>query len=122
MEILDDIYGATVKGSYKDIEELVKSAVDGGEHPNDIVNKALSPAMIEVGDKFGTGELYMPDMLLSAKAMQTAMGILKPLLKADESLKPALRQHGLLTRDSRVKERKKAGLKRARKAPQYTKR
>ncbi|HUU08628.1 MAG TPA: 30S ribosomal protein S9 [Dehalococcoidales bacterium] len=49
-------------------------------------------------------------------------GIARALLKADESLKPVLRQNGLLTRDSRVKERKKPGLKRARKAPQYTKR
>jgi small subunit ribosomal protein S9 len=40
----------------------------------------------------------------------------------DESLKPVLRGAGLLTRDPRVKERKKPGLKRARKAPQYTKR
>jgi small subunit ribosomal protein S9 len=51
-----------------------------------------------------------------------SLGIARALLKADESLKPTLRQNGLLTRDSRVKERKKAGLKRARKAPQYTKR
>lgn len=49
-------------------------------------------------------------------------GIARALVRADESLRPVLRQHGLLTRDSRVKERKKAGLKRARKAPQYTKR
>jgi len=49
-------------------------------------------------------------------------GIARALLKADENLKPVLRQNGLLTRDSRVKERKKPGLKRARKAPQYTKR
>ena len=49
-------------------------------------------------------------------------GIARALVKADESLKPVLRQHGLLTRDSRAKERKKPGLKRARKAPQYTKR
>jgi small subunit ribosomal protein S9 len=49
-------------------------------------------------------------------------GIARALVKADERLKPVLRQSGLLTRDSRVKERKKAGLKRARKAPQYTKR
>jgi small subunit ribosomal protein S9 len=46
----------------------------------------------------------------------------RALVKADESLKPALRSAGLLTRDSRMKERKKPGLKRARKAPQYTKR
>ncbi|MEE8418874.1 MAG: 30S ribosomal protein S9 [Dehalococcoidales bacterium] len=51
-----------------------------------------------------------------------AHGIARALVKADENLKPALRQGGMLTRDSRVKERKKPGLKRARKAPQYTKR
>ena len=49
-------------------------------------------------------------------------GIARALLKVDESFRPTLRQYGLLTRDSRVKERKKPGLKRARKAPQYTKR
>jgi len=85
MPILDDIYSATAKGNYKDIKELVKKAVDGGEHPKNIVEKALSPAMIEVGDKFGEGVLYMPDMLLSAKTMQTAMEVLKPLLKGDEA-------------------------------------
>ena len=49
-------------------------------------------------------------------------GIARALVKADEGFKLVLRQNGLLTRDSRVKERKKPGLKRARKAPQYTKR
>lgn len=49
-------------------------------------------------------------------------GIARALVEADESLKPILRQNGLLTRDPRVKERKKPGLRRARKAPQYTKR
>ncbi|MFH1003748.1 MAG: 30S ribosomal protein S9 [Chloroflexota bacterium] len=49
-------------------------------------------------------------------------GIARALVQADETLKKVLRQNGLLTRDSRAKERKKPGLKRARKAPQYTKR
>ncbi len=51
-----------------------------------------------------------------------SLGIARALVTADETLKPILRQNGLLTRDPRVKERKKPGLKRARKAPQYTKR
>jgi small subunit ribosomal protein S9 len=51
-----------------------------------------------------------------------AHGISRALVNADERFKTALRQSGLLTRDAREKERKKAGLKRARKAPQYTKR
>jgi small subunit ribosomal protein S9 len=50
------------------------------------------------------------------------LGIARALLKADPELRPVLRKGGFLTRDSRVKERKKPGLKRARKAPQYTKR
>ena len=58
----------------------------------------------------------------SGQAGAIAHGIARALLKADESLRPVLRKHGLLTRDPRVKERKKYGLKRARKAPQYTKR
>jgi len=51
-----------------------------------------------------------------------AHGISRALVRADERFKPMLRQNGLLTRDARAKERKKPGLRRARKAPQYTKR
>jgi len=49
-------------------------------------------------------------------------GLARALLKSDPELRPVLRKGGFLTRDARVKERKKPGLKRARKAPQYTKR
>jgi len=49
-------------------------------------------------------------------------GISRALVDINENFKGPLRQHGLLTRDPRIKERKKYGLKRARKAPQYTKR
>ncbi len=49
-------------------------------------------------------------------------GVARALVRADEEYKPALRRAGYLTRDPRMKERKKYGLKRARKAPQYTKR
>ena len=49
-------------------------------------------------------------------------GIARALVKLDEELRPTMRKGGFLTRDARVKERKKYGLKRARKAPQYTKR
>ena len=51
-----------------------------------------------------------------------ALGIARALLIMDPDLRPTLKSAGLLTRDSRVKESKKYGLKRARKAPQYTKR
>lgn len=59
---------------------------------------------------------------ISGQSGAISHGIARALVRANESFKPALRGNGLLTRDPRVKERKKAGLKRARKAPQYTKR
>ena len=59
---------------------------------------------------------------VSAWADALAHGIARALLASNEGLRGSLRKAGLLTRDPRIKERKKYGLKRARKAPQYTKR
>lgn len=59
---------------------------------------------------------------VSGQSGAISHGIARALVRANENFKSALREHGLLTRDPRGKERKKAGLKRARKAPQYTKR
>ena len=59
---------------------------------------------------------------ISGQSDAISHGIARALVAASENFKPVLRQNGLLTRDPRVKERKKPGLKRARKAPQYTKR
>jgi len=59
---------------------------------------------------------------ISGQSGAISHGIARALVRASDNLKPILRQNGLLTRDPRVKERKKPGLKRARKAPQYTKR
>lgn len=59
---------------------------------------------------------------ISGQAGSIKHGISRALVAADPSFRPLLRSHGLLTRDARVKERKKYGLKRARKAKQYRKR
>jgi small subunit ribosomal protein S9 len=59
---------------------------------------------------------------ITGQADAVSMGLARALAKVDPSFREALRHSGLLTRDARAKERKKPGLKRARKAPQYTKR
>jgi small subunit ribosomal protein S9 len=56
------------------------------------------------------------------QASAVRLGIARALIEADGNLRPTLKTAGFLTRDARAKERKKPGLKRARKAPQYTKR
>ena len=59
---------------------------------------------------------------ISGQSGAISHGISRALSKADETFRVTLRQNGFLTRDARAKERKKVGLRRARKAPQYTKR
>jgi small subunit ribosomal protein S9 len=59
---------------------------------------------------------------ITGQAGAISHALARALVKSDPALRPLLRKAGLLTRDPRVKERKKYGLKRARKAPQYTKR
>jgi small subunit ribosomal protein S9 len=59
---------------------------------------------------------------VAGQAGAVAHGLARALIDFDEQLRPVLKKAGLLTRDDRMKERKKYGLKRARKAPQYTKR
>lgn len=59
---------------------------------------------------------------MSSQAGAVRHGVARALIDADSELRPTLKQAGMLTRDARVKERKKVGLKRARKRPQYTKR
>ncbi|KAI3922023.1 hypothetical protein MKX01_005712 [Papaver californicum] len=59
---------------------------------------------------------------LSGQAQAISLGIARALLKVSENYRTALRKEGLLTRDSRIVERKKVGLKKARKAPQFSKR
>ena len=59
---------------------------------------------------------------ITGQAGAVRLGIARALLKVDPELRPILRKGGFLSRDAREKERKKPGLKRARKAPQYTKR
>ncbi|MDD2445261.1 MAG: 30S ribosomal protein S9 [Clostridia bacterium] len=58
---------------------------------------------------------------LTGQAGAICLGIARALVKCDETFKPELKKAGLLTRDARKKERKKYGLKKARKAPQFTK-
>ncbi|MCL4871963.1 MAG: 30S ribosomal protein S9 [Anaerolineae bacterium] len=59
---------------------------------------------------------------ITGQTAAVRLGLARALMQYDENLKPALRTNGHLTRDARIKERKKPGLKRARKAPTYTKR
>jgi 5-methyltetrahydrofolate--homocysteine methyltransferase len=77
---LEAIYEAVLKGDAGTTEAEVKATLNAGTPPEDVLYKACIPAMEEVGRLFEEGEKFVPEMLISARAMQTAMGLLKPLL------------------------------------------
>ncbi|MBI2958658.1 MAG: corrinoid protein [Chloroflexi bacterium] len=62
--------------------ELVKDALGKGVSPEDIVTSGLQPAMGIVGEKYSTGEFFVPDMLLASRAVSRALAVLKPRLSS----------------------------------------
>ncbi len=66
-------------------DELAKRALDEGVKPDEILENALVPAMANVGDKFTRKEIYVPQMLMAAKAMNSAMMHLKPYFQSGET-------------------------------------
>ncbi len=78
--ILSQISETLQKGDPKQIAELIGQAFDQGETPDTVLSKGLIVGMDEVGQKFQAGEIYIPHMLLAARAMHAALDILKPLL------------------------------------------
>ena len=65
--------------------ELTRKALDDGIRPSDILDTALIPAMEIVGNKFSRNEIFVPQMLMSAKAMKTAMEHLRPFFQSGEA-------------------------------------
>ena len=76
----ETIYEAVVNGDADVAKAETQAAVSAGISAADVLHKACIPAMTEVGRQFEIGEKYVPEMLIAARAMQGALGILKPLL------------------------------------------
>lgn len=66
-------------------DELTREALENGLSPQSVLNDALIPAMNRVGNKFTEGKIFVPQMLLSAKAMNSAMKHLKPFFRMARS-------------------------------------
>lgn len=83
MSILMDISAALQKGRAKVVKELVEQAVTEGLPAKQILDEGLLAGMNIIGKKFKVNELYVPDVLVAARAMNAGTEILKPLLMAD---------------------------------------
>lgn len=81
-EILEVIARNVVDGRAEEVRKSVRAAIDAGIPAKDILERGLTVAMDEVGALFEKGEIFVPEMLIAARAMQAGMDILKPLLVA----------------------------------------
>lgn len=81
------IADALKAGNAPKVKHMVQTAVDQGLEPSDIVNKALIVGMGEIGELFKNNEVYVPEVLIAARAMKAGLELLRPLL-AEKDVKP----------------------------------
>lgn len=73
---------AVIDGKHIESEQITKQLLDGGATPMIILDEGLLPGMAVVGQRFRDGDMFLPQVLVSARAMKTAMKLLDPLLAA----------------------------------------
>ena len=85
----DELFAAlrqsVIDGDAVQSATLAQQALDDGVPPLDAIEIGLVPGLSYVGEQFGLGELFLPDMMLAARAMQKAMDILEPELQAQSA-------------------------------------
>jgi corrinoid protein of di/trimethylamine methyltransferase len=83
MSIFADISAALQKGRAKIVKQLVEQALTEGVKPNEIIENALLDGMSIIGEKFKNNEVFVPEVLIAARAMNAGMDLLKAHMAAD---------------------------------------
>jgi 5-methyltetrahydrofolate--homocysteine methyltransferase len=76
----DDISKLVQQGKAKDVPAAVQAALDGGAGPKDVLDNGLLAGMAIVGEKFKNNEVFVPEVMIAAKALTAGVDVLKPLL------------------------------------------
>jgi len=83
-DVLDSLKKAIEEGQAKDASKAVQAALDAGAEPGAILRDVMVPAMDEVGRRYECGDYFLPEMLISARAMKQALALLRPRLVATD--------------------------------------
>jgi 5-methyltetrahydrofolate--homocysteine methyltransferase len=84
MDVLKALAGYLEAGDQEKVRELTEQAIEQGLSARQILDDGLIAAMNRVGDLFRSRDIFLPDVLLAAKAMYAGIGLLKPLLSAEQ--------------------------------------
>jgi 5-methyltetrahydrofolate--homocysteine methyltransferase len=85
MDILASLADSLIRGQDDKAAHLTQRGIQEGLSPLEILNKGLIPGMDVVGQKFKEGEIYVPDVLIAARAMRAGMNVLRPLLAKSDA-------------------------------------
>ena len=80
MELLQEMSELLQKGKAKKVKALVQQALDEGINPKEILNEGLLSGMMVIGGKFKNNEVFVPEVLVAARAMNAGLSILEPRL------------------------------------------
>ncbi|MDE2296019.1 MAG: B12-binding domain-containing protein [Gammaproteobacteria bacterium] len=80
MNLNDALFDAICEGDRKTVEKLVRQVVDAGGDVGALLRDDMIPAMKEVGERFSANEIFVPEMLVAARAMQAGINIIEPIL------------------------------------------
>jgi corrinoid protein of di/trimethylamine methyltransferase len=83
----EKFYTAISEGKVDEVKKLTQGALDAGEKAETILKEGLLPAMDQIGVKFKNNEIYIPEVLIAARAMHGGMAILKPILSQSTTAK-----------------------------------
>lgn len=86
MKELDELKNAIIAGKLEPAVENVKKALEANVEPQTIINDYLTKGMEEIGFRFEEGKAFVPNLLMSARAMKACLEILRPLLKDTDSV------------------------------------
>lgn len=82
---MTELYNAVFKGDLGKAKASVQALIDAGEDPQSIIDSDMVPAMEAIGREFEQGRVFVPNLLLSARAMKGALELLKPLMVAEQT-------------------------------------
>jgi 5-methyltetrahydrofolate--homocysteine methyltransferase len=88
MADLEALKRAVISGKRIEAMDLTKQALDDGVDPNSLIDHYLVPALNVVGDRFEKKEIFVPEMMIAAKAMQACVDLVKPLIKKEGETNP----------------------------------
>lgn len=80
---LNELYDAILNGNLNKAVAVTKEAIETGVQPNEIITNYMIKAMEEIGNRFEAGKVFVPNLLMSARAMKGALELLKPLLRGE---------------------------------------